>query len=30
MRQFSLLNYLAFAGFLLLFLVVYAGVRATQ
>lgn len=29
MRQFSLLNYLAFAGFLLLFVVVYAAVKAT-
>jgi hypothetical protein len=28
--RFSLLGYLAFAGFLLLFSVIYAGVRATH
>jgi hypothetical protein len=29
MNRPSLLNYLAFAGFLLMFVVVYAAVRAT-
>lgn len=29
MRQFSILNYMAFAGFVLLFVVVYAGMRAS-
>jgi hypothetical protein len=29
MRPFSLLNYLAFVGFLLLFIVIYVAVKAT-